>query len=102
MPRGSEVGRLRALAVALFADQKQQSDVNAVGLQFFGRRDLRHDDALGVARAASVDAVGVSDEAMNGGTVSMWVENTSSGRGWPGCVAHTLKRSPSTGMRSTT
>jgi hypothetical protein len=44
---------------------------------------------------------GVSDEAMNGGTVSMCVENASSGRGWPGFVAHTLKRSPSTGMHST-
>src|SRR5438105_3491613 len=39
-----------------------------------------------------------SDDGMNGGTVSMWVERTMSGRGWPGQVAYRLKRFVSTGI----
>src|SRR6202047_4758974 len=35
---------------------------------------------------------------MNGGTVSMWVEKTISGRGCPGHVASTFARGPSTGI----
>jgi len=31
--------------------------------------------------------VSSSEEEINGGTVSMWVERTISGRGWPGTVA---------------
>ena len=54
---GLLVRRLRALAVALLADQKQQPDMNVFGPQFLGCSNLRDDDALGVARTASVDAV---------------------------------------------
>ena len=38
-----------------------------------------------------------SDEGMNGGTVSMWVEKTIAGRGCSGYTAKTLQRVPSTG-----
>src|SRR6202158_362975 len=39
-----------------------------------------------------------SDDAMNGGTVSMCVEKTISGRSCPGHVASTVERTPSTGI----
>src|SRR6202521_4426650 len=39
-----------------------------------------------------------SDDAMNGGTVSMCVEKTISGRACPGHVASTFARAPSTGI----
>ena len=39
-----------------------------------------------------------SDDLMNGGTVSMWVEKTISGRACPGHVASTFAREPSTGI----
>ena len=51
------VRNLSTLTVALLAHQKQQANVNALGLQLLGGCDLSHDDALGVAGAAAVDAI---------------------------------------------
>src|SRR5271166_166492 len=49
------VGYLRARRVTLLADNKEQSSLHAPLAQSLGRSNLRGDDALGVARAASVD-----------------------------------------------
>ena len=46
---------LRAQAVALFSHHKQEANVNALLAQSFGSRNLRRDDALGVARPAPVN-----------------------------------------------
>ena len=46
---------LRAQAVALFSHHKQEANVNALLAQSFGSRNLRRDDALGVARSAPVN-----------------------------------------------
>src|SRR5271165_2824066 len=46
----------RAQTVALFANYKQQSDVNTLLPQAFCGRNLRRDNALSIARASSVNA----------------------------------------------
>ena len=51
------IGDFRAQAVALFAHQEQQADVNSFCAQALGGRYLRSDDAFGIARAAAVNAV---------------------------------------------
>ena len=50
----------RAVAAALLADDEQQADARlAVAPQPLGRRDLRGQNALGVARAAAVQPIAV-------------------------------------------
>src|SRR5205085_10129856 len=51
------VSRFGALTIALLADEKQQADGRAVFSQALGSGNLRGDDALGIAGAASVDVV---------------------------------------------
>ena len=76
---GMRVGRDRAVAAALLADDEQQPDAPLAGRpQPLGRRDLRREDALGVAGAAS-DQAAILDRGSgkNGGTQSKCVENTT-------------------------
>src|SRR4029077_6739812 len=48
----------RAVAAALLADDEHEADARfAVAAQTPGRRDLRREDAFGVARAAPVQAI---------------------------------------------
>ena len=56
LTRGVFISRFRAQAVALFAHYKQQSNVNSLAAQSLRGSNLRGDDSLGVARAASVDS----------------------------------------------
>src|SRR5271165_6296423 len=51
------VGDLCALAVALFADEEEQADVDTLPFQLLCGCDLRGDDALGVTRATAVNAL---------------------------------------------
>ena len=50
------VRHFRAQTVTFFAHQKKQPDVDAFLPQPLRRRNLNRDDALGIARAASVNA----------------------------------------------
>ena len=59
MARRIFVGDLRAQAVALFARNKQQADVDLFVAQALGGGDLGGDDALGVARSAAINSRGV-------------------------------------------
>ena len=54
--RGVLIGDLRAQAVTLFADDEQQPNVNPFPPQSFRGRDLRGDNALGIARPAPINA----------------------------------------------
>jgi len=51
------IGGFGALAIALLADEKKQPDGCTLLAQALGGSDLRGDDALGIAGAASVDVV---------------------------------------------
>ena len=64
-----------AVAAALLADDEQQADAAlAARAQPLGRRDLRREDALRVARAAAVQAaVAHARLGKNGGTQSKCV-----------------------------
>jgi hypothetical protein len=73
------VGDLRTGGVALLADDEEQAHLHARVAQALGRGDLRGDDAFGVAGAAAVEELVVLGAGKNGGTVSMWVERTTSG-----------------------
>jgi hypothetical protein len=59
LTRRELIGRLCAQTVALFAHHKQQSDVNTLLAQPFRGRDLRRDNAFGVAGASPVNAANV-------------------------------------------
>ena len=73
------VGDVGARGVALLADDEEQADLDAGVAQAIRCGDLRGDDALGVAGAAAVDVLVVLVQPKKGGTVSMWVESTTSG-----------------------
>ena len=65
----AEVGDFRAGGVPLLADDEEQGNLHTLIAQALGRGNLRGDDALGVAGAASVDVVFVfagGDERRNG------------------------------------
>src|SRR5882757_6229201 len=53
------VGYFRAQAVALFSDHKEQASVDVFPPQPLGSPNFCRDDALGIARPASVDARGI-------------------------------------------
>ena len=72
------VGGARAIGALLLADDEQQVDaVLARGGQALGGAQHRRGDALGVARAASVQAVFSRRGPMYGGTVSRCVESVT-------------------------
>src|SRR5438270_12782279 len=50
---------LRTLAVALLANKKEQADSCVLAAQTLGSRDLRCDDAFGVARTATVNVLSI-------------------------------------------
>ena len=78
--RRNFVGFLRAVAAALFADHEHEADPRlAVAPKPIGRRDLRRQDALGVARAAPVQPIAGNAAGKKGGTQSKCVEKTSCG-----------------------
>ena len=57
-PSARVVGRARAVAAALLADDEQQADARfAVAPQPIGRRHLRRQNPLRVARAAAVQPI---------------------------------------------
>ena len=62
--------------------------MDTVVAQSVRRRDLRGDDAFSIRAAPRPYTRSASSrEGMKGGTVSMWVEKTISGRGCSGAVA---------------
>ena len=94
------VGYLCSLAVALFAHQEQQADMNTDVLQLLSRADLCGNDSLGIARTSTVDSVSLRRGKERRHNVHVRREHNS-GCSSPGHVAHRLKRWRSTGMRST-
>ena len=96
------VRRARAVAAALLADDEQQADARfAVAPQPIGRRHLRRENALRVARAAPVQAIAFdAARKERRHAVEVRREDDQLRRGACG-VAMTLNRVPSTGCSTT-
>ena len=92
----------RAVAAALLADDEHQADARfAVAPQAIGRRDLRRQNALRIARAAPVQPIAV-DAARKERRHAVEVRREDQLRADACGVAMTLNRAPSTGCSTTT